>query len=140
MRLDRCTCRHCRRGALRIRLRGSRRRVPARHTFHLCLSSKRHWQGTLVQAFFKLFLNAKKRQPRRTSVVNDAGHGITPSRNPRVETLVSRTISYAKLVEMLDGQSMTLTLQREDGRSLLKSTLFKDDIDSLTQLWVATHP
>lgn len=108
--------------------------------FTCALAPSATGKGRSFKLFFKLFLNAKKRQPRRTSVVNDAGHGITPSRNPRVETLVSRTISYAKLVEMLDGQSMTLTLQREDGRSLLKSTLFKDDIDSLTQLWSGDPP
>ncbi len=97
-------------------------------------------KGRSFKLFFKHFLNAKKRQPGRTATVNAAEHGVTQARSPRVETLVSRTISYAKLVEMLDGHSMTLTLQREDGRSLLKSTLFKDDIDALTQLWSGDPP
>jgi len=30
---------------------------------------------------------------------------------------------------------MTLTLQREDGRSLLKTDLLKDNVDALTQPW-----
>jgi hypothetical protein len=114
-------------------------RLPA--TLNTCtLAPSATGKGRSFKLFFKHFLDAKKRQPRRAATVDAAGHGITPARSPRVETLVSRTVSYAKLVEMLDGQSMTLTLQREDGRSLLKSTLFKDDIDALTQLWGGDPP
>nr|WP_276568393.1 DUF3987 domain-containing protein [Xanthomonas cannabis] len=114
-------------------------RLPA--TINTCaVAPSGSGKGRSFKLFFKHFLNSRKWQSRRTAAVDAAGYGITPARIPRVETLVSRTISYAKLVEMLDGRSMTLTLQREDGRSLLKSTLFKDNIDALTQLWSGDPP
>jgi hypothetical protein len=114
-------------------------RLPA--TLNTCaLAPSATGKGRSFKLFFKHFLNAKKNQPRRTAGVNAQGHGVASSCAPRVETLVSRTISYAKMVEMLDGQSMTLTLQREDGYSLLKSTLFKEAIDALTQLWSGSPP
>jgi hypothetical protein len=109
-------------------------RLPA--TLNTCaLAPTATGKGRSFKVFFKHFLEAKKTRPPRTATGD-----VVAVRIPRVETLVSRTLSYAKLVEMLDGHSMTMTLQREDGASLLKTDLFKDNTDALTQLWSGDPP
>lgn len=115
-------------------------RLPAT-LFTCALAPTALGKGRSFRVFFRHFLEAKKTRPRRVTAAGDAdGNQVAPVRIPLVENFVSRAVTYVKLVEMLDGHSMTLTLQREDGRSLLKTDLFKDHIDALTQLWSGDPP
>ena len=97
-------------------------------------------KGRSYKEFFKHFLNAK-RVPAPSGLPDRKKTGqVSEPPAPRVETLISRAISYRALVEMLAGHGRNLTIQREDGSSLLKTELFKDNTDALTQLWSGDPP
>lgn len=96
-------------------------------------------KGRSFKMFFRHFIEAQKTRTR-PRLRDDQGDPVAPARVPRVETLVNRAISHRMLMEMLDGNAMTLTLQREDGASLLRTDLFKTDTDALTQLWSGDPP
>lgn len=88
-------------------------------------------KGRSMQFFFAPLLNALKERALEPA--------LDAARIPRVDCMVNR-ITFRALVEHLNGMGMNLTIQREEGASFLKSDLFKNDTDALTQLWSGDPP
>lgn len=88
-------------------------------------------KGKSMRFFYSHFIKAKK---SRVSEVPP-----TDSRIPVVERFVE-TITFRALMDNLNGQGMNLTIQREDGHGFLTTDLFKNNTDSLAQLWSGDPP
>jgi hypothetical protein len=84
-----------------------------------------------MQFFFAPLLNAMKEC--------DSDSALNGRRIPSVGHIANR-ITFRALIEHLNGRGMNLTIQREEGASFLKSDLFKNDADALTQLWSGDPP
>lgn len=97
-------------------------------------------KGRSYEVFFEQFIKAKKARVRQARQGADALDPPLQMRLPRVETLITQAISFRSLMETLDGMGMNMTLQREDGSSLLETDLFKKHTDALTQLWSGNPP
>lgn len=97
-------------------------------------------KGRSYGVVFEQFINAKKARVRLARQGTDARDPSLQKRLPRVETLITQAISFRSLMETLDGTGMNMTLQREDGSSLLETDLFKKHTDALTQLWSGNPP
>lgn len=97
-------------------------------------------KGRSIRFFFRHFLEAQK--GRRSWPVEDAERcdaREAPPRKPLVEAMINR-LSFPRLMKEIDGVGMSLTIQREEGASFLKTDLFKHDTDALTQLWSGDPP
>lgn len=88
-------------------------------------------KGRSLKFFFAPMLNALKER--------DSEPVPRGERAPRVECMANR-VTFRALMEHLDGTGMNLTIQREEGASFLKSDLFRNDTDTLTQLWSGDPP
>lgn len=88
-------------------------------------------KGRSMQFLFAPLLDALKDR--------DPESGLIEARIPRVDRMANR-ITFRSLMEQLNGRGMNLTIQREEGASFLKSDLFKNDTDALTQLWSGDPP
>lgn len=97
-------------------------------------------KGRSYREFFKHFIRAHKVLTRQGRGKRVTGEASTTPPTPRVETLVSQTISFRRLMEVLDGDGMNMTLQCEDSASLLATDLFKKHLSALTQLWSGDPP
>ena len=97
-------------------------------------------KGRSYQVFFKSFIQAKKTHSRQDRTTQGTQNAPPKGRSPRVEAMVTNAISMRALMEILDGDSMNMTLQREDGASLLDTDLFKKHTSALTQLWSGDPP
>ena len=97
-------------------------------------------KGRSLRFFFRRFLEAQKAK-HSSLAVDPKGEAGGPCRIkvPVVEAMINR-ISYARLMQEIDGYGMNLTIQREEGASFLKTDLFKCDTDALTQLWSGDPP
>lgn len=97
-------------------------------------------KGRSYGVFFEQFIKAKKARVRPAHQGTDVVDPPVQRRLPRVEALITQAISFRSLMETLDGTGMNMTLQREDGSSLLETELFKKHTDALTQLWSGNPP
>lgn len=95
-------------------------------------------KGRSFKLFFEHFLRTSK---KRDSLISgkDTDGKDKPWRTPQVETMMNK-LSFRMLMEELDGDGMSLTIQREEGTSFLETELFKKDTDALTQLWSGDPP
>ncbi len=96
-------------------------------------------KGTSVKIFFKPFIQRTKELTTLARTSCGITKGRTRKHVPVVETTMSR-VSYAALMRALDGRGMTVAIQREEGASFLKTSLFRDNIDVLAQLWSGDPP
>ena len=97
-------------------------------------------KGRSLRFFFRRFLEAQKAKHSSLAVdpKGEAG-GSCRIKAPAVEAMINR-ISYARLMQEIDGYRMNLTIQREEGASFLETDLFKCNTDVLTQLWSGDPP
>jgi hypothetical protein len=96
-------------------------------------------KGRSIKLFFAHFLHAYKHRERRKIERDKTGKPIGCARKPLVEAMMGKA-SFRALMEALDGNGMNLTIQCEEGASFLKTDLFKERADALTQVWSGDPP
>lgn len=96
-------------------------------------------KGTSFRFFFSHFLSARKAAAAQAVADRSAGKMVLTGRPVAVESMAGK-LSFRKLMELLDGNGMCLAMQGEEGESFLKSDLFRNDTDALTQLWSGDPP
>ena len=96
-------------------------------------------KGRSIKLFFAHALQAQKKRKPRGREKETGERSAAPPRALLVETMMNKP-SFRALMEELDGEGRNVTIQREEGASFLKSDLFKDNTDALTQLWSGDPP
>lgn len=104
-----------------------------------CVAPSATGKGTSIKLFFAFFLQAQKKRGRRVVEKYEDMKAIKLQRNPVVESMINK-LSFRALMQALDGEGMNLTIQREEGASFLKTDLFKNNTDAITQVWSGDPP
>lgn len=114
-------------------------RIPA--TINTCsVAPSGTGKGASLKAFFRAFLEGSPGFAAAEGNVSAETAENGPAEASGLTGFVTGKITHLSLVEALAGRGKNLTIQREEGASFLKSDLFKEDADTLTQLWSGNPP
>lgn len=106
----------------------------------LCLAPSGSGKGRSFKLFYQYFINSKKIFNDQAAQY-DHGDDTSPSMPDRVigRGMFSK-ITHFQLMEALHGIGNSLTLQYEEATWFLRSDLYKNNADVLTQAWSGDPP
>ena len=114
-------------------------RIPA--TINTCtVAPSGAGKGASLKVFFRLFLEGSLEIPAAEEMASGELPATGQTESSGLTGFVTGKITHLSLVDALAGRGKNLTIQREEGASFLKSDLFKEDADTLTQLWSGSPP
>ncbi len=114
-------------------------RIPA--TINTCaVAPSGTGKGASLKVFFRLFLEGSLEIPAAEEMASGELPATGETESSGLTGFVTGKITHLSLVDALAGRGKNLTIQREEGASFLKSDLFKEDADTLTQLWSGSPP